>query len=427
VVKVGDRPVVYPGQGSHAAYYTQLRWFGKSAAAGFGCDDTLPPGLEVQPVVEVMPSGAPPTTGDFAWLSYEGHWGQQEKSFNNGPTGPIAKTQWASPISWQLEEGRTEAVSLPPVPGPALSRFCDVAQAGSLLFVDFMDTPTEVALVLLVVVVVLILLVRATRWRGARADDPDRERRSGQIVAAAFGWVRRNLRALLPVVALVVITFLVTTGVNRLLLAPRPSADITDVNGELGRWAAALLVLVLTLLVVPLVGWVAASVMTAVHEDVELGQPRGGWTRLRTGLRARGAFVTTMLLVLVVVAGVASVVGAPVAVLALMWFGVAPAAAAIEGLGVRAGLRRSAALAKGRRWRTLLVQALLLFVGLSLPSLVGAVLLLLGLSFLVAGLITLALLGLLLPVGYAGMALQYYDLRREQGAEGAPAVVDVGV
>ena len=36
LIRVGDRPVVYPGQGSHAAYYTQATWFGKSAAAGFG-------------------------------------------------------------------------------------------------------------------------------------------------------------------------------------------------------------------------------------------------------------------------------------------------------------------------------------------------------------------------------------------------------
>ena len=36
----GTHVAVYPGAGSHAAYYTQAQWFGKSAAAGFGCDNT---------------------------------------------------------------------------------------------------------------------------------------------------------------------------------------------------------------------------------------------------------------------------------------------------------------------------------------------------------------------------------------------------
>ena len=36
----GDHVAVYPGQGSHASYYGQSVWFGKSSQSGFGCDDT---------------------------------------------------------------------------------------------------------------------------------------------------------------------------------------------------------------------------------------------------------------------------------------------------------------------------------------------------------------------------------------------------
>ena len=30
----------------------------------------------------------------FQWLTYFGHWGEQQKGYNNGPTGPLTKSQW---------------------------------------------------------------------------------------------------------------------------------------------------------------------------------------------------------------------------------------------------------------------------------------------------------------------------------------------
>ena len=46
---VGGRAVVYPAEGSHAAYFSSSRWFGKSGATGFGCDDTRAPLVQVEP------------------------------------------------------------------------------------------------------------------------------------------------------------------------------------------------------------------------------------------------------------------------------------------------------------------------------------------------------------------------------------------
>ena len=34
-----------------------------------------------------MPETAP-ESGPFEWLTYDGRWGEKEKGFNNGPTGP---------------------------------------------------------------------------------------------------------------------------------------------------------------------------------------------------------------------------------------------------------------------------------------------------------------------------------------------------
>ena len=100
----GDHVAVYPGQGSHASYYGQSVWFGKSSQSGFGCDNTsVGRGMTAQAT-----SPAVVMLTDQPWLSYTGHWGQQAPSFNNGPTGPNTKTQWETPIEWARDEGRPD-------------------------------------------------------------------------------------------------------------------------------------------------------------------------------------------------------------------------------------------------------------------------------------------------------------------------------
>jgi hypothetical protein len=88
--------VVFAAEGSHASYYDSELWFGKSAATGFGCDDSTGPVEILEPELIVLPQGdEPPTTGPFAWLSYQGHWGEQQPAFADGPTGPYIKQQWS--------------------------------------------------------------------------------------------------------------------------------------------------------------------------------------------------------------------------------------------------------------------------------------------------------------------------------------------
>lgn len=84
-----------------------------------------------------------------------------------------------------------------------------------------------------------------------------------------------------------------------------------------------------------------------------------------------------------------------------------------------AALRRSSELTSGRRWRTLLVQSLLLYIGLSVAGLVGAVLLVVtSWPFLAIGLISVGLLALLLPVAFVGTTMHFYDLRRRVDSAG---------
>ena len=86
----GTHPVVFAAEGSHAAYFSAERWFGKSAQSGFGCDDTRPPTVEVSPRVV-------PLRGDESWLAFTGRWGEQQPSFNNGPDRPVDEVAMVGP------------------------------------------------------------------------------------------------------------------------------------------------------------------------------------------------------------------------------------------------------------------------------------------------------------------------------------------
>ena len=153
-------PVVFPAAGSHATYFSSSRWFGKSAATGFGCDDTRAPLDEVRPAVVLLPADAP-TTGDFAWLSFPGHWGEQQPSFNNGPTGPTTKgDQWDAPSRWVEEEGRDSAVAIPFASTRPASMFCTLTEQGSMLYLRTLSNGWRALAVVLAAVAVVVVAVR---------------------------------------------------------------------------------------------------------------------------------------------------------------------------------------------------------------------------------------------------------------------------
>lgn len=415
LVKVGDHPVVYPGQGSHAAYYAQERWFGKGAAAGFGCDNTTPPGLEVTPRVVLLPSGPPPTSGDFAWLSFTGHWGQEEPSVNNGPTGPITKSQWSEPVTWMQERGRSGAVSLPPVPGIALTEFCVLTSSGSLLFVDLLDRPALVIACLLAVILGLVVLVRLTRWRHAHPEQPDRQRRAGQIVTGGFGWARRHLPALAGTAGVLGAAFVLAALVNTALQPRRDPGDITGAGLRPG-WVASVVLALVALVVLAVTGWVVARVIGLVRDDAD-GRATGGRDGLRVAAHEWVAILTAALVLLAAGALTGTIVLIPLAAWGLGTYGIAPAVAVVEGASLGSAFRRSAQLTRQHRWRTLAVQATLLVMGTGIASVLGAGLLLAtNWPFWVIGSLTLVALLVLLPGAFAGIGLQYYDLRQRHPA-----------
>ncbi len=92
-----------PGGGLAREQVHEALYLGSSAEAGVGCDDTEGPHDELRPVVETIPSDPAAAQRAFPWIAFQGRWGELQKAFFNGPTGPNLKTQWTQPIEWSEE------------------------------------------------------------------------------------------------------------------------------------------------------------------------------------------------------------------------------------------------------------------------------------------------------------------------------------
>jgi len=120
VEKEGTHPVVYPAAGSHATFYESAIFVENGqGGSGLGCDNTSRPVRRVAVQPRLVPT-APRRGSADQWLTYDGRWGQKEKGYNNGPTGPNTKTQWREPFDW-MEDVRSTSPTLPggSVLGPA--------------------------------------------------------------------------------------------------------------------------------------------------------------------------------------------------------------------------------------------------------------------------------------------------------------------
>ena len=182
VSQSAGHPVVFPAGGSHANFFSSHRWFGKDGQSGFGCDDTRGPSTTLSPAVVLLPDEVSGRDDPFAWTVWAGHWGEEQRSINNGPTGPVTKDQWTHPVVWMETEGRTASVSLPEQGSKVTDFFCSASTKGSLLFIEFLDRPWLVAATLVAVIALLVLGVRRTLWSPDLPLPLVQRRRLGQML-----------------------------------------------------------------------------------------------------------------------------------------------------------------------------------------------------------------------------------------------------
>ena len=369
----GSRPVVYPAAGSHANKYSDALWLGSSAEAGVGCDDTRGPHRELSPQVVTIPSEREAAEAAFPWIAFEGRWGELQKAFFNGPTGPNQKTQWTRPITWS-EDWRDVSYAVPT--GGAFGTgttdfFCSAVATGSRALAQLLSNPLPLVIALAAILgLVIFAAVRAT-WTPVAPRRIARRRSWGQIIsAAARMYVKRPGLFLGLGVLLIPIGFAITV-VQWLLLAALDL--IGSVSGEAaGAWAFLSLIVGTTFALLGL-GLVMAAAACALVE-IDADRPVSAWTAYRLALRRiRPLLGAIALFVVVWVVATSTVFLIPVAIwLAIRWCLVAPVVE-LEDHRPFASLRRSAELVRGRWIRVGSLVGISAAVALVAGPLLGAI------------------------------------------------------
>ena len=183
----GTHPVVYPADGSHANKFGDALYLGSSAEAGVGCDDTEGPHREIRPVVKTIPSDPTAAAEAYPWTTFAGRWGELQKAFFNGPTGPNLKTQWTEPIEWSDDwRDRSYAVPAGGLFGThATDFFCVAVEQGSRGLVQLLRSPLAFLIVLVTLLALAIFVITRTVWSPVAPLRVARRRSAGQILRAS--------------------------------------------------------------------------------------------------------------------------------------------------------------------------------------------------------------------------------------------------
>jgi hypothetical protein len=420
----GTHPVVYPAAGSHANKFGHALYLGSSAEAGVGCDDTESPHREVRPVVKTIPSDPAAAESAFPWTAYEGRWGELQKAFFNGPTGPNLKKQWTEPIEWS--DGWRERSYAVPAGGlfgtRATDFFCTAVEQGSRGLVQLLRSPVTVLVTIGLLLVLLVFAATRTAWRPVAPLRVARRRAWGQIVSAAARMYVRRAPLFVGIGVLFIPLGIFVSAVQATVLGGFGWLGVSS-SGESAGALLMLISLIGATLALLGLGLVQAATTRALLQ-VDAGEPIGPLEAYRLALRKVRPLLVS---VAVAVAAGLSLAGTgfliPVAVwLAVAWSFLAQVIVVEEppGLG---SLRRSRKLVRHHWLRVASLVGIGALLALVAGPLIGALLILLTDA-------PLALMNVLAGVVYA-LAMPfvalltsylYFDARarNELGDEGEP-------
>jgi hypothetical protein len=420
VEKEGMHPVVYPAAGSHATFYDSAVYIQNGRkGSGVGCDNTTSPHRRIA-VRPILVPNHPGLHGRFAWLTYEGRWGQKEKGFNNGPTGPATKGRWTEPFAL-MEELRTTSPTLPvgSILGPTVTKaFCGtVADVTSFLNAGQRD-PWILWAVPGAFLLLIGLIAWRTRWRPVDVSHLRAPRAFGQIVAASGRLYWRHWRAFAPIGLTAIPIVGGMTALSWLITGGETGRRLDDKLGVSGLHKA--LGEILSGFALPLASAViSAVVIVAVGEIAEHGATgfaaayRGMWQRFKRVVGAQ------LLGTLMLVAMVVTVVGVPFAAWKYVGWLFIQQQILFEDKRVREAFRGSSQLVRGRWWYALRVAAFFWLVNTITGPILGFALIFTYLPLLLINAISSVVFALLIPYVAIGQTLLYYDL--EELGEKAPA------
>jgi hypothetical protein len=407
VQKEGTHPVVYPAAGSHATFYDSAIYVENGqGGSGLGCDNTSEPLRRVVPRPVLVPTDPPPGSR-FQWLTYKGHWGEKEKSYNNGPTGANTKQQWREPFTWM--DGVREAS--PKLPGglalgPAVTEaFCPaVATVSSWIN---LEARTRFGAVLIAAICVLLVAapIVLTRWAPVDLTRLRQPRAFGQLVRAArqlYGrhwltFVGMGLTSILIVGAIVGVAALISLATGA--IDTGISISLPAVGRSLGFAAAA------------------AAVIAFVR-DLDRGQPEGFVLAYREMFARFWRLIGGQLLVsILTLLLAATIIGIPIAIWKYIDWQFVQQEILFKDKSIRDAFRGSTKVVRGHWWRTLRIAGFFWLLSVVAGPVLGFALIFANLSLTWINIIGSLVFALLIPYVAIGRTLLYFDLQaREEGA-----------
>ena len=426
-------PVVYPAAGSHANKFTEALYLGSSAEAGVGCDDTRGPHDELTPAVHTIPSDTPAASSAFPWIAFEGRWGELQKAFYNGPTGPNLKTQWTTPIEW-AEGWRDRSYAVPTgglLGTSATDLFCSGVARGSAALTRLLRNPGPALLFLAVLGALIAYAVARATWTPVAPLRVARRRTWGQVLSASGRAYVTRPRLFLGLGVVFIPIVLAVTALQWLLVELADA--LGSVTGDLAGLVAYLAVVIGTALT--LLGFALVQAATACAlVEVDRGGTPSALDAYRLALRrVRPLLGAVAIFVVVWVALTTTGFLIPVALwLAVRWSLAAPVVE-LEDHSGRGALRRSSRLVRHRWIRVASLVGMGALISLTAGPLLGALLIFVSVS-------SLALLNLVSGVVYA-LAIPfvalvtcyvYFDARtrleldREEQPDELPAQISLG-
>ncbi len=410
VHKQGNHPIVYPAAGSHATFYDSAVYVENGQrGSGLGCDNTTEPLRRVRPRPVLVPTH-PARGSRFQWLTYQGRWGQEEKSYNNGPTGPNTKTQWLYPFTW-MADVRSTSPQLPGgfVLGPQVTTaFCG-AVAGVTGFIN-LEAQTRTGALIIAAILLLLFVVPAllTRWRPVELSPLRQQRAFGQLIRAARQLYGRHWR---PLVLIGLTSFPIlgaVKGLEWLILVVSGGGGFGNgVSNTIGSVAE------------PIGFAVVAAVVITFMRGLESGEQPGFLAAYRGMLDRFWRVVLGQIAASIGVLLIAlTVVGIPIAVWKYVAWQFVQQEILFEDKPIRDAFRGSSAIVRGRWWRTVRVAGFLWLISVATGPVLGFALIFSPLPLVWINILGSLVFALLVPYVAIGRTLLYFDLaaRQEESA-----------
>ena len=418
--KEGTHPIIYDATGSHANYFSRALYLGRGAREGFGCDDTRTATERVQLRTVLLPDVPSSAASPYAWLAFQGRWGQKEAGINNGPTGPASKPQWSAPIDWAAGL-RNTSIEVPSGAAFGLSVgnfFCGAVTAGATALNWSLIHPVPFVALVLLALMGLLTALATTTWRPPDPRPIRRRRQGGQIFRATSRIYARNIPIFAAAGAIFLPVYVLAASIQWVIFHLTAVAPLVALDGRHGAVTASLAVLLGG------VGGLFASVIATAVVAVMLGELDAGrrilagqayrrvlgrWRSLTRGM----ATELGMVLLLTI-----TVVGIPLAIHRFIRWSLFAQACLLDDLSATESLQRSSELVKGHWWRTfgftVLIDALAILSG---PLLGVGLLLLTDHSLNFINLAASLVYTFTVPYAAIQLTLYYFDLEARAAAD----------